>query len=395
MFENRGRIIRDGAPLDFSYVPDRLIGRKTETDALEAAFRPLFFSSVPCTVYLYGHVGSGKTVTAVRFCADMSEAFSKAGRPVNVISVNCRMRNSEYAVMLELVRFYDKGFPDRGFSVDEIYGSFLRHVKDSGRPAVIIMDEADVLLSDQSGDTIYRLTRADSPQPVSLILVSQKPPELLPIDAASRSTFGRANTIRFDRYSRAELREIIVQRSDLALYPGAIDEGCIDLVADNAEPHGDARFAIEVLEKAASMAETEGSETILPEHVQKAGGSVHSDFSEEKISQLNTDRKLVLLALARALLKRSEVTLAHVEGTYAAACEEWKVPVKKHTQFYTYVKDIEKIGLIRAEVRREPGGGRGTYVSIANLPPKELIEVLEGMLESERRKNNEVRSLFG
>lgn len=393
MFENRGRIIRDGVPLDFSYVPESLVGRDGELGALESAFRPLFFSSVPCTVYVHGHVGSGKTVTVLRFCADMAKAFSDSGKALDTAIVNCRMRNSEYAVMLDLVRHFDKGFPDRGFSVDEIYSSFVRHVKDSGKPIIIILDEADVLLSGQGGDTIYRISRADSSQPISLILISQKSPELLPLDVASRSTFGRANTIRFERYSRPELRQIAVQRADLSLYPGVIDDGCLDLIADNAEPHGDARFAIEVLEKAASMAESEGADRILPEHVQKAGGSVHSDFSEEKISALNIDRKLVLLAISRGLLKRSEVTLAHAEGTYAAACEEWDVPVKKHTQFYTYAKDLEKAGLIRAEVRREPEGGRGTYISIANLPPKEIAEVLEGMLDSDRRRPDEVRPL--
>ena len=398
MFESSGKIIKDGAPLDYAYVPDKLVGREEEMASLEAAFRPLFFSNTPCSAYLHGHVGSGKTVTALRFCRDMADAFTKAGKRLDVIAVNCRLRNSEYSVMLDLVRHFDKGFPDRGFSVDEMFTSFRRHVVDGACPVVIILDEADVLLSGSGKDTVYQLTRADgmgNGASVSLMMVSQKPLEQVSLDAASRSTFGRASSIFFSKYDRDYLRSIAAQRAELALYPGALDDDCLDMIANNAEPYGDARFAIEILEKAANLAETNRAERILPEYIQKAGGSVHSDYSESKISALNLDRKVVLLAVARSLFKRADVDIGHAEGTYAAACEECGVPAKKHTQFYTYVKDLEKQGLLRTETRRDMDGGRALYISIVTIAPKDVAEILEGLIDIEKRRGDagEVRSL--
>ena len=384
MFESRGTIIRDGEPLDFKYVPRELIGRRMQTDQLEASFRPLFFSNTPCSAYLSGPVGSGKTVTAMRFCSDMADAFSKAGKKLDVIHVNCRLTSGEYAVMLDMVRFYDRGFPDRGFSTEEILASFRKHVNDGRHPVLVVLDEVDSLLVTPGRDLIYMLTRLsgfDEGASVSLMMVSQKPLGSLSIDTASLSTFGRASTVDFNRYGREDLRAITQQRADLALFPGVLDEGCLDLIADAAEPYGDARFALEVLEKASSLAETRGDTRIRAEHIQMATGSVHSDYSETKVDDLDLNKLLTLLAIARSLFKAEAVTLGHAEGTYAAACEEYGVPVKKHTQFYTNVKSLEGMGLVHADVRAEAGVGRSTYLSLPDISPRDLAEILEGTIE--------------
>lgn len=179
MFENRGKIIRDGAPLDFAYIPDSLIGRREQCEALEASFRPLFFDGVPCTAYLRGGAGSGKTVTARRFSEDLTQAFVKAGKALKTVYVNCRIRNSEHALLLDLIRNFDPGFPDRGFSLEEMLASFRKHVESGARPVVVILDEADAVMTQSGKNTVYQLTRmSEGMRPgasVSLIMISQKP----------------------------------------------------------------------------------------------------------------------------------------------------------------------------------------------------------------------------
>ncbi|MBE6526936.1 MAG: cell division control protein 6 [Thermoplasmata archaeon] len=383
MFESSGRIIRDGAPLDFKYVPDELIGRKEQTDQLEASFRPLFFSNTPCSAYIYGPVGSGKTVTVMKFSSDMEKAFSKAGKKLDVITVNCRIRNGEYPVLLDLVRYFDRGFPDRGFSSEEMFVSFRRHVSDGCHPVLVILDEADVLLSSPGRDIIYQMTRMDGLKEgasLSLMMISQKPLTALSLDQASLSTFGRDSSVSFNGYSRGDLRAIAEQRARLALYPGAIDDGCLDLIANAAEPYGDARFALEMLEKAANLAETKGDTAIRAEYLQKASGEVHSDYSEAKMEDLDIGKLLILLSVARSLFKNDTVTINHAEGTYAAACEEFGVPARKHTQFYTNVKTLSSMGFIHLEVRNEPGGGRTSILSLTSIPARDLAGLVEDLI---------------
>ena len=383
MFESGGRIIRDGAPLDFKYVPDTLIGRKEQTDRLEASFRPLFFSNTPCSAYIAGPVGSGKTVTSMKFSSDMAQAFGKAGKRLDVITVNCRIRSGEYSVLLDLVRHFDRGFPDRGFSAEEMFASFRRHVSDGCQPVLVILDEVDVLLSSPGRDIIYQMTRMDGLKEgasLSLIMISQKPLSSLAMDPASLSTFGRATTVDFERYGRDDLRAIAEQRARLALYPGVLDDGCLDLIAAAAEPYGDARFALEMLEKAANLAETKGDTVIRPEYLQRASGEVHSDYSETKMEDLDIGKLLALLSVARSLFKNDSVTLQHAEGTYAAACEEFGLPVRKHTQYYTYIKTLVSMGFVHQDVRNEPGGGRLIILSLTSIPARDLASLVEGFI---------------
>ena len=148
-----------------------------------------------------------------------------------------------------------------------------------------------------------------------------------------------------------------------------------------------------MLEKAASMAETRGEGAVSPDYVRMAGASVHTDITEQKLTDLDLDRRVVLLSIARSLFKTDEVTITHAEKTYAAACEEYGIPAKKHTQFYTYVKYLESIGAIRTEVRRDPEGGRTTFIRIPGYPPRALAEELEAMMENGGGGQDEVRFL--
>ena len=100
----------------------------------------------------------------------------------------------------------------------------------------------------------YHLSRFDEEKvggraSLSLILISQKY-VLDMLDTASSSTFKRANAIMFDKYSAEELADIVAERATLALFPNAIGKESVSLIGDIASEFGDARFAIELLDKA-------------------------------------------------------------------------------------------------------------------------------------------------
>ena len=62
MFERSSVIIRDPVKLDYDYVPKDLVHREGQMHSLETLFRPLAQHGRPCTAYLTGSVGTGKTV---------------------------------------------------------------------------------------------------------------------------------------------------------------------------------------------------------------------------------------------------------------------------------------------------------------------------------------------
>lgn len=386
MFERASVVIRDGSKLSFEYVPAKLVHREGQMGRLETLFRPMVTEGRQCSAFLTGSVGTGKTVTAKRFCEDMAKHCAMNGKPMDSIFINCRIRNSEYGVMLQMLRHFDAGFPDRGFSADEMLRAVKRHIEVGSRPLVVILDEVDMLLKNNSKNLIYQLSRLAEDirgnASVSLILISQDPVSPF-MDNASASTFKRANTIRFDRYTRSELRSIAEARSEEALIPGGIDGAALDMIADLSQGYGDARFAIEILERSALIAEENEEGRITPDDVRSAGAMIYSDVSENKLLNLDLNHRLALLAISRAIKKEAYVGISSAEKTYAVVCEEYNQVPRKHTQFWKYIQNMENLSLISTEVRSEPDGGRTTYISIQNIPPKELAKKLEYILDSD------------
>ncbi len=383
MFDRVSSIIKDSTKLSFEYVPDNLIHREEQMKQLEMLFRPMVMEGRGCSAFLSGGVGTGKTATAKRFCEDMSRYCARTSKLMDYAFVNCRIRNTEYSVLLYLVRHFDPGFPERGFSAEEMLRSFRTHIENSARPMMVVLDEVDMLLKNNSKNIVYQMMRMNDElkkSSVSLMMISQGSISEL-LDEASISTFKRANTVRFDRYSTIDLKEIIEARAKEALVPNSLGVEEISLLAEIASQYGDARFAIELIERSASIAESEDVGRITADDIRTANAMIYSDVSENKLKDLDVNRKLALLAISRAIKSSTYISITSAEKTYSVVCEEYDQVARKHTQFWTYVQDMEHMGLLSTEVKSEIEGGRVTYISIPNIPPKELAKKLEYLLE--------------
>ena len=379
------RIFKDPSKLSFDYVPDRLVHREAQLAKLWMLFRPVLENGISQTAFLIGSVGTGKTATSKRFCLDFVKEAQRQEKAVDFVIVNCRQRNSESSVLLRLVTHFDEHFPDRGFSSAEMLRSLRKHIEKRKLHLVVVLDEADVLLRKGASDLIYHLSRFDEERlggraSMSLVLVSQKY-VLDMLDPASSSTFKRANAIMFEKYTAADLSDIVKERAELAMFPNAIGGDEITLIGDIASEFGDARFAIELLEKAGMLAEEQGLERLTAEEVRAAKALTYSVVTESKIEELDRQRKIVLLAISRAIRDQAYVTTGEVEKVYRLAAEEYNEKPRAHTQFWAYIQDIANEGLIGTKVVGDAaGGGRTTYISLPDIPAKVLREKLESSL---------------
>ncbi|HPD08471.1 MAG TPA: AAA family ATPase [Methanomassiliicoccales archaeon] len=375
------RLFKDQSKLSFDYVPDALCHREEQLERLWMLFRPVLEGSMSQTAFLIGSVGTGKTATSKRFCLDLMKAAQEKGRAMDFIMVNCRQRPTEVAVLRRIVMHFDENFPDRGFSSEEMLRSIRRHLEKRKVHLVVVLDEADVLLAKGAGDLVYQLTRFDEETvggrpSMSVIMISQKN-VLDMLDAASSSTFRRANAIRFDRYSVRELADILRARAELAFYPGTVRPDSLDLMADIAGEFGDARFAIELLDKAGMLAEEEGAERVAPEHVRGAKALTYSVVTESKLEDLDKQHRLVLLAVARAMKDQAYVRTPEAEAMYRLVAEEHGERPRGHTMFWTYLQDLTNQGLVGTRVVNEEAGGRTTYISLPDVPAKVIRQRLE------------------
>lgn len=386
MFERLSTIIKDSSKLSFDYVPPVLIGREAEMEALELMIGPVAEKGGSETAFITGNVGSGKTATVKRFCMEMSAYCSKLNIPFGYIFVNCRQKSSDSAILVQLVRQFDREFPEKGFSPAELLQIFRKHVLSSGRRYLLVFDEIDHLLKRGSTDLIYQLTRLSddeySKASVSLIMISQEY-VLDRLDQASLSSFKRANTIRFKRYTKEKLIPITRSRAESAIVEGCYDMDVIELIADIASENGDARTAIDILDKSARIAEKRPNGIITAEDVREAKAFMYSVITEGKLRMLNTNKLLTLLAVSRSIKTKTYVTLPAAEKTYAIVCEEYDVQARKHTQFWSYINDLEREGFLKTIKRTEPGemGGAVAQISLPDIPASTLSKKIENILE--------------
>src|SRR2546427_396220 len=179
-----------------------------------------------------------------------------------------------------------------------------------------------------------------------------------------------------------ELRDIVSGRVQLGMHPGTVDEDLVDLIADIASEFGDARYAIELLEKAGMLADEENLEEVAPEHVRGAKAHVHPTDVQERLGLLDVPKKLVLLAIARKSRKKAYITMGDAEESYAVVCEEYDEKPRAHTQFWKYVRDLDALGLVDTKLSGEGVVGKTTLISIPEIPAKVLTDNLERSLKS-------------
>jgi len=187
--------------------------------------------------------------------------------------------------------------------------------------------------------------------------------------------------VEFPKYDRAELRDIIAGRVQLAMHPGTVGEDLIDLIADISSEFGDARYAIELLEKAGMLADEETLEEVAPEHLRGAKAHVHPTDVQERLGLLDVPKKLVLLAIARKSRKKAYITMGDAEEAYAVVCEEYEEKPRAHTQFWKYVRDLDALGLVDTKLSGKGEVGKTTLISLPEIPAKVLSDNLERSLK--------------
>ena len=382
MFERESTIIKEPRKLSFDYIPDRLPGREEQLDLLEMIFRPVIESGTSEYAFFTGSVGTGKTVTSKFFINELMRYSARHNVPIDYIFVNCRQKGTESGVLYQCLHHFDEGYPDRGFSPEEMLRALRSHIERSKKRIIIVMDEANILLKKGPVNLIYQLSRMSEESinmqlSVSLILISQEY-VIDRLDEASRSTFKKVNTIRFDRYSLNQLKEIVRYRAEESLMDGSYDDNIINMIAEIASADGDARFAIDLLDKAARTAETRPEGKITPEDVRQVGSLVFSVVNTAKLEELGRNELFALLAVSRAIKDKGYIRINDAEKTYHVVCEEYGEEPRKHTQFYQYVRDLMKQNLLSEAKDAEPS--KSMCVSLPDIPSKELSKRIEKIL---------------
>ncbi len=387
-------LIKNPRVLDLKHIPKKLLHREEEQKMLIQYFKPVIEKPGEYSqrVSIIGAIGSGKTAIALKF-GEMVKVYStQKNLNLEYVHVNCRRARSAFLTLLEIVRNFNPHIPVRGFSPEEILNMLTEILNRKKLYLIVTLDEIDFVIRKDGPDLLYDLTRLtddkiDMKERVSIITIVRDIAFRTMLDESTLSTL-RQNTIFLEPYTEDQLRDIIADRVKEAFYEDVVSKEAADLIADIASKNGDARYAIELLERAGMHADHRQSLKILPEHVRHANASIHPVIRQEIVKDLTTQQKLILLAISIKLktTQKAYTTMGEVEETYKRLCEEFTFPVRSHTQLWEYIQYLQNCDVITTKISSKGQRGQTTLIGLPDVSAEKIENVIREQLENQSDK---------
>ncbi len=375
--------------LSVTYTPPYLPHREEELRTLAKYFKTIFeVQDEPLRkICITGPTGSGKTTLAKRF-GQLLENIDK-NKNFLLVYINCRIYKSPYLIISTLARKLNKAIPPRGYSFEELQSLLIRLLDFYSPKVLLVLDEVDYLISRVGTDFLYTLLRISemtTKQWISYIFIARNLNFIHQLDASTQSSF-QSNHISLDKYSETDLKDIIKSRSELAFYDGTITEDSVELIADISSKSGDARYAIEILWGAGQCADDESSPIVYPDHVRKAKALIHPEIRREVILTLTLHQKLILLAIIRKLkhTKNAYISTNDVISSYKLVCEEYEEEPRRHTQVWSYLKELSKQDVISTKISGEGMRGKTTLISIPDISVETIELFLMKSIDNQKK----------
>jgi len=361
-------VFRDRNKLSPHYIPKRLPHRDRQIALLDSVYGSMLKNmknAYPRFIQIIGDTGTGKTCTAVRFGEQLSEKAKNEGINLRHVYINCKVDGTtRYVLFSNLVRKVTPKISTRSLSPEEMIRQLVEYLRTENTFLLATFDEIDYFVQiNPKEHVIYDLTRTTELSPgepshiVGEIFIARSLKWHERLEPGEGSTLG-VGVIEFPRYTSTQVREILEDRVEEAFRPGALDEETLDLVSDitaNPPVNGDIRVGLDLLYYSGNLAESQGLNRVLPDHVRKVYGETNPTITSEDIMNLNENGRLVLLALVRSLRagKSAYVGLRDLRKTYELACEELDIePVEK---FEETVQDLVYRGIVEMKSLTELG----------------------------------------
>lgn len=387
-------LIKNPRVLDLKYIPKKLLHREEEQKMLIQYFKPVIEKPGDYSqrVSIIGAIGSGKTAIALKFGQMVKVYSTQKNLNLEYVHVNCRRARSAFLTLLEIVRTFNPHIPVRGFSSEEILNMLTEILSRKRLYLIVTLDEIDFVIRKDGPDLLYDLTRLtddkiDMKERVSIITIVRDIAFRTMLDESTLSTL-RQNTIFLEPYTEDQLRDILDDRVKEAFYEDVVSKEAMDLIADIASKNGDARYAIELLERAGMHADHRQSLKVLPEHVRHANASIHPVIRQEIVKDLTTQQKLILLAISIKLktTQKAYTIMGEVEETYKRLCEEFTLPVRSHTQLWEYIQYLQNCDVITTKISSKGQRGQTTLIGLPDVSAEKIENAIREQLEKQADK---------
>ena len=350
--------------------PTNILHRDEQINDLASILAPSLKGNDPSNVFLYGSVGTGKTLIVKHVTEELRNVAAEEEIDLNILYINCKMKkvaDTEYRLLAKLARQLGEDVPSTGLPTDEIYNRFFEALKDQKGVVIIALDEIDALVKKVGDEFLYNLTRINDDLEetrVSILGISNDLNFTEYMDSRVKSSLSEEEII-FPPYNALELTEILRERTKKGFVENVLGDGVISKCsALAAQEHGDARRALDLIRVAGELAERSNDDRIEKSHVDRAQDKIERDIVVETVRSQPKHSKLVLYTILDMTDEDEEIATGDVYSEYKELCTDVDVSELTQRRVSGLISELDMLGVINAKVISKGRYGRTRQISV-------------------------------
>lgn len=398
-FINSRPIFKDKAVLQSNHKPEKIQHREEYLKDIAKILAPALRKERPSNIFIYGKTGTGKSLCVNHVLNKMRNISSASEIPLEIISINCKLKkvaDTEYRILLEILKQLGKEMPSTGVSTNELYKELYIQMDIKKRTAILVLDEIDTMIQKAGDEILYNLTRINpelKQSEISIVGITNDLTVMDNVDARVKSSLNEEEIV-FLPYNAIQIQDILNDRAIKAFQEGVLHEEVIPRCSGyTAREHGDARRALELLRFAGELAEREGSEKVLPEHIDNADKKTERNRIIDTIKSQPKQFQLVNYSIIKTSMKEkmnlvTQKKSTFIEPTTTGAVYDYYNKVSKELgiaglslrRISDIIIELEVLGLINFKIVSKGRYGRSRFITI-DLPKSLYAEVLDILKE--------------
>lgn len=391
--------------LNTDYLPKGLLHREKQINSLTINFKFILTNpgNYSANTVVYGNTGVGKTATVRKFGENFAQIGRERGIRFVYTHINCHRHRTLYLMLMEVARQTKISVPNRGLSAQEVFKIIYDSLEKKDMYLIIALDEFDYFIGTSSPEDIYFLVKVYdelnySTKRINYIFVMRDLNILSTVDKSLKDQIMKS-VIEFPPYTSQELFDIMKERitNEKAFKEGAVEEEALKFISDiygaDKGGSGNARLALETLELAGKIADSENSLVVTTEHVKKANSQINPELSVimDSIGDLDIHQLLILRAVIDLYKVENtyQFPIGIVEEQYKLVANELGETPRRHTQVYEYIRRMKLMGLLVTGQSGKGMRGRSTLVSLAFPVTTEVENIIIRKIQELKSKSEQ------
>ena len=387
-------IFKDKSVLQSNYNPNIIHHREEYLKDIAKILAPALRKERPSNLFIYGKTGTGKTLCVGHVLNKIYNIAQSKEIPLQVITINCKLKkvaDTEYRILLEILKQLGKEMPSTGIATNDLYKELYENLDLQKRTIILVLDEIDTLITKAGDEILYNLTRINpelKKSEITIVGITNDLTIMDTVDARVKSSLNEEEIV-FLPYNALQIQDILNQRANLAFQENVLDSEVIPRCAGySAREHGDARRALELLRFAGELAERDGAEKILPEHIDNADKKAEKNRVIDIIKSQPKQFQLVNYAIIKTSMKEKHnlvtskktmiiehTTTGMVYDYYNKTAKDLGLPTLSLRRVSDIIIELEVLGLISFKIVSKGRYGRTRFISM-ELPKTLYTEVL-------------------